>query len=125
MIVDARGVPPSAWPALLERMVQQSVRDRRAGTPPLAATRVVYKREPSRRELWQSAASTAAIGDGDCEDLAIWLAADLRCDLGADASVDVKPVRPGLRHARVRVRTPNGRVVILDPSRWRGMRGKG
>lgn len=69
MIVDAAGRPPAEWPALLERLVQQSVLDRRAGTPPLAATGVRYKREPPRRELWQSAASTVALGDGDCEDL--------------------------------------------------------
>ncbi len=124
MIVDASGIPPSGWPALLERMVQQSVRDRRSGTPPLAATKVVYKREPPRRELWQSAESTAAIGDGDCEDLSIYLAGDIRHDLGLPAQVIVKPVRPGLRHALVLV-PYGGRDIIMDPSKWRGMKGGG
>lgn len=122
MIIDASGIPPSGWPALLERMVERSVRDRREGTPPLAATTVLYKREPARRELWQSAASTAAIGDGDCEDLAIYLAGDLRFS-GIPARVVVKPVQPGLRHALVEARWRD-RVAILDPSRWRGMKGR-
>lgn len=123
MIVDARGIPPSDWPALLERLVVQSVQDRRAGTPPLAATKVIYKREPARRELWQSAASTAALGDGDCEDLAIYLAGDLRFS-GIPARVVVKPIRPGLRHALVFARWKD-RSAILDPSKWRGMKGGG
>lgn len=123
MIVDASRVPPSEWPALLERLVQQSVRDRLAGTPPLSATQVIYKREPARRELWQSASSSYSIGDGDCEDLAVWLAADARL-AGVNANVVVKPVRPGLRHALVLVRR-GGRSLIFDPSAARGMRGKG
>lgn len=123
MIVDASRVPPAEWPALLEKLVQQSVRDRLAGTPPLSATGVVYKREPSRRELWQSAASTYSIGNGDCEDLAVWLAADARVR-GIDASVFVKPVRPGLRHAVVLVRG-GASPLLFDPSAARGMRGKG
>jgi len=117
--LDARGVPPSEWPRLLDRLVRASVEQRRRGLPPLSQTRVRYNREPSRRENWQSAARTVELGEGDCEDLAVSLAADFIV-AGFPAKVVTKPVRPGLRHAMTLVRA-RGRLILVDPSRARGM----
>lgn len=70
----------------------------------------------------------------------MYLAGDLRFG-GHRARVVIKNVRPGLRHALVlaqgdpnvwRVLSPRlvlqqlpGGFAILDPSLWRGMKGKG
>jgi transglutaminase-like putative cysteine protease len=121
--LDARGVPQRDWPKLLERLVVASVEQRRRGLPSLSCTRVRYNREPARRELWQSAARTAELGEGDCEDLAVYLAGDFRYQ-GKPAWVVTKRVRPGLRHALTLVKLGN-RFVLVDPSRARGMRGDG
>jgi transglutaminase-like putative cysteine protease len=123
VLIDARGIAPSRWPALLEHLVQASVRERRSGTPTLGSTHVIYQREPDRREIWQSAQSTHELGHGDCEDLAIWLCADARV-AGIPCRVVVKPVRPGLRHALVLAGV--GRASrLFDPSLARGMKGPG
>jgi transglutaminase-like putative cysteine protease len=124
MYIDGRRIARKDWMGALERLVQQSVRDRLAGVPPLAQTTVRYVREPAGREKWQSARTTYLTGEGDCEDLAIYLAADARI-AGVPAIVVIKPVRPGLRHALVAAKFPGNRVLLLDPSRVRGMTGAG
>lgn len=126
MYIDGRGIARKNWMGALERLVQQSVRDRLAGVPPLAQTNVRYVREPSGREKWQSARTTYETGAGDCEDLAIYLCCDARM-AGIPAIVVIKPVRPGLRHALVAADFSHlgGRVMLLDPSRVRGMNGAG
>jgi hypothetical protein len=123
MIVNARGMPPSRWSALLERLVRESVRERERGTPALADTPVIYQREPDRHEIWQTAQATLERGHGDCEDLAIWLAADVRV-AGMNGRVIVKPIRPGLRHAIV-LAGHGFSWKLIDPSRVRGMKGAG
>lgn len=123
--IDARGVPQARWPLLLKRLVAHSILERRRGLPPLARLpHVRYVREPKRSELWQSAARTAQLGYGDCEDLAIALSGDFN-HRGIRSDVITKFVRPGLRHALTRVWLGPKRFVLIDPSRARGMRGAG
>lgn len=123
--INARGVPQREWPRLLKRLVAVSVAERRRGLPPLSALpHVRYRREPARRELWQSAARTAQLGYGDCEDLAVALSGDFNFR-GIRSDVVTKFVRPGLRHALTRVWLGPKRFVLIDPSRARGMRGAG
>lgn len=96
------------------------------GLPRLYESRIRYRREPRGpgwvREQWQDAARTAAIGSGDCEDLATYLAAQYQAE-GFDAWPDVlafppRVGRPGwLFH--IVVRRPDG--VREDPSRLLGM----
>lgn len=49
-------------------------------TPKIYESGVVYQREKPRREMWQSIPFIIARGSGDCEDLACWRAAELRCE---------------------------------------------
>jgi transglutaminase-like putative cysteine protease len=123
MLIDARGIPSKRWPALLERLVRESVRERQRGTPALENTSVIYQREPDRHEIWQTAQATLERGHGDCEDLAIWLAADVRI-AGFNAKVIVKPIRAGLQHALV-LAGHGLRQGLIDPSLARGMKGPG
>lgn len=100
----------------LERLVRESVAQRRAGlVPALHQTQVRYQREPPGSEDWLTALETWKAGWGDCEDLAIWRAADLRLQ-GYPAKVVIKLVRPGKMHAQVW----DGKA-LRDPSRARGM----
>ena len=87
---------------------------RKAGrsAPLLYASGVRYKREPKGREQWQSAAELLSSGEGDCEDLAAYRAAELRCE-GELAFVDIQPTNRGTYHAVVR----RGNGQIEDPSR--------
>lgn len=87
---------------------------RKAGKPAplLYTTGVRYKRERPGQEHWQSAAELLASGEGDCEDLASYRAAELRCD-GELAFVDIQRTPRGSYHAVVR----RGNGQIEDPSR--------
>lgn len=108
--------------AALEGLVAQNVAQRRAGlVPSLAASKhVVYRRETPGHENWQSAVETHRRGYGDCEDLACWVAADLRVRGIANAKAVTIQTGPHLRHCIVSV---NGKV--FDPSKARGMKGRG
>ena len=116
-MINGGRIARSRWIATLESLVRSGVRDVR--TPPLSATRVVYRREPAGRERWQTPAETAALGAGDCEDLSIYLARDLR-RRGFAARVVIKRTRSGGLHALVAARIRN-KTVLLDPSKARGM----
>jgi hypothetical protein len=106
---------------ILNGLVEDSVTQRRNGqVPSLAASGVRYRREPRGIDRWLTALETFQQGYGDCEDLAVWAAAD-QVLLGRRAEVCIKAIRPGLSHAVVLV---NGKTV-LDPSRFLGMRGAG
>jgi hypothetical protein len=78
---------------------------------------------PWIREEWQDAATTAERAEGDCEDLAIYLAADLQVFEGVEAwpKVLTFPPRPGRRFwlFHIVVELPDGRIA--DPSRLLGM----
>ena len=63
--------------------------------------------------------TVVARGWGDCDDLAPWLAAELRAT-GADPGARAVAYRSGPRRWHAVTRTSDGR--ILDPSIWAGMR---
>lgn len=124
-------VPPASWLrhnrekalAKLDELMRLSVEQRLAGrVPALYSTGIRYKREPRGIDQWLTAEETYAHGMGDCEDLAVWLAADHIVAGDPSACVVIKPVRPGLDHALVM--TGDGKV-LRDPSRILGMLGKG
>lgn len=105
---------PEALRSLLSGLVRESEAQMRAGSiPPLYRSGVVYRREPRGVEVWQTAAVTARLGRGDCEDLAIYRAAELRRAGVAAEAVVVRTRTRGQLHALVRY--PDG--AIEDPSR--------
>ena len=107
---------------VLARLVRESVLERRSGlVPALYSTQVRYQREPKKKDEWLTALETYHAGHGDCEDLCVWLCADLIVAGDAHAQVILKDVRPGLRHALVL----DGFGNVRDPSRKLGMKGPG
>lgn len=80
---------------------------------------VKYDRR-DRAELWQSIRGLWQRGAGDCEDLALAVAAE-RTHAGYPSVAILHPVRPGLLHAVVRD-VKSGK--LLDPSRTGGMGGR-
>lgn len=82
------------------------------GFPALYDSGIVYRREPIGKEEWQSAANLLRTGEGDCEDLAAYRAAELRFE-GEPATVAIVRTRRGSFHAVVR----RGDGRIEDPSR--------
>jgi hypothetical protein len=106
---------------LLDGMVLISLGQLRRGLcPPLYQAGVRYQREPRGRESWQTAHATYQRKRGDCEDLAIYLAASKRL-IGIQARAVIVDVRPGLKHCIVRL--PDG--TTEDPSKRLGMNGAG
>src|SRR4029078_56230 len=81
-------------------------------SPPLYASRVVYRRERPGEEDWKSIDRLYADGGGDCEDLARARAAQLR-QHGEQANAIVVPTRTGKFHAVVLRESGE----IEDPSR--------
>lgn len=84
--------------------------------PDLYESGVVYRREPSGREWWETAADLLSVvsgRSGDCEDLAAMRCAELRVYDGEDARVVVKRTTRGTFHALVE----HEDGVIEDPSR--------
>lgn len=88
-------------------------------TPALYDSGVVYKAEIGT-ELWQDIPRTLELGDGDCEDLAMWRCAELNY-IGIRARPYLKWRESGPKasmfHAVVRL--PDGRIE--DPSAALGM----
>ncbi len=87
--------------------------------PMLYRAGVRYQREPTGQEAWDTVDRVMRRGYGDCEDLAAWLAAELRFT-GVDplAAVVIRRTGPQTMHAQV-----ESRGQILDPSRRLGMGG--
>jgi len=110
---------PGCLDALAEGLVRLDVAQiehaRAAGvaTPSIYACGARYRREHGG-ERWQSVAEMmqARPPSGDCEDLAAWRVAELRC-AGEDASVRIVRTSRGTFHAIVRY--SDG--TIEDPSR--------
>jgi hypothetical protein len=118
-VINGRLLPFSRWPEALEQLVNESVRQRLHGLPPLSRTTIRYQREKKGSETFKSAIETYRDGHGDCEDLSIYLAADLRV-AGIPAHVVIRPSTLGY-HALVGVGR-NGNLRLFDPSRARGMK---
>jgi hypothetical protein len=106
-------------------------------TPRLYESGVVYKREPRivdpytglerTRELWQDLPFTLATGQGDCEDLGCWLAAERTVFDRTPSRAFAKPrvmVDPntGERFLLWHIRTLVGGRKVEDPSARLGMR---
>lgn len=85
--------------------------------PALYASGVRYQREPRGVEEWRTVLGVLRHGNGDCEDLAAWRAAELRLE-GEAARVVVR--RTGRRVVHALVEREDG--TIEDPSRALGMR---
>lgn len=111
------GVPaePKALAAVANALIPTAQRQARR-LPPLYKSGVQYRREPRGSERWLLPTEVQARGFGDCEDLSLWRAAELR-NAGIAARVKVIPIRANLFHAVVE--TPAG---IEDPSRRLGMK---
>lgn len=71
-------------------------------------------------EHFDLAPVAAARGWGDCDDLAPWLAAEMRLRGDPGAAAVVRRSGPKRWHVVVR----DGAGVIHDPSKWAGMKGK-
>lgn len=97
-------------------------------TPNIYESGVVYRLEPPRQEDWLDIPSILKAGNGDCEDLACWRAAELRVRHNIKAEPTFKwTVRPNgayLYHIQVKLPPMRGETVsrIEDPSRRLGMR---
>lgn len=110
---------PSNKPSLdaaLEGLVRLNVAQRKAGLPELYKTKVRYRRDQG--ETWDSGAICLRRGWGDCEDLAAWRAADLRCAGIPARAVVLRSRTPGVSWHAV-VCLPGGKYE--DPSKKLGM----
>lgn len=86
--------------------------------PPIYSSGVRYRREPPGSERWQLPSQTLSKGEGDCEDLASWRAAELRVS-GEDPYARAVVVRSGPRTWHAVVRRGDGSYE--DPSAALGM----
>lgn len=104
--------------ALLEGLVRLAGVDlaNDPSIPPLYSSGVRYRRE--KPDLWLTPSEVLRQGHGDCEDLAAWLAAQIR-RTGGGASCHA--YRSGRRMWHVIVRLADG--GIEDPSKLLGMKG--
>ena len=82
------------------------------GFPPLYKSGLVYRPEEVGHEEWQNAVELLRSGEGDCEDLAAYRAAELRMQ-GEPATVAIVRTRRGTYHAVVR----RADGTTEDPSR--------
>lgn len=107
---------------LLEALTQANTiyLDQHPQTPPLYRSGVVYRREESGQEEWETIPLVLTCGYGDCEDLAAWRAAELRKQ-GVNAACSFYFRRRGpMSIYHIVVRHPDGRIE--DPSSLLGMR---
>lgn len=111
---------------------------RRGAASPIFESSIRYKEEPPGREDWDDCITVAERGWGDCEDLAAYLAAELRETKGIPAECVIKykfipasqlrssgfstRAKSGLYLVHVMVRLPDG--TIIDPSKLLGMKGE-
>jgi hypothetical protein len=84
--------------------------------------RIHYEQEPAGQEDWQDIPTTLRLGEGDCEDLACWRAAELtvRDNIHATPTFTFKPRKNGGMLYHILVKHPDGHIE--DPSRQLGMK---
>lgn len=123
MRIVLEDIPPSpeALMAFLEGMVALNCALILEQNLPSVYEVARYRREAPGREVWKHAAAVARTGEGDCEDLSCYLAAELRVREGEPARVDV--VRTGQRTLHAVVRRADG--TIEDVAKALGMKGRG
>lgn len=95
--------------------------------PCLYESGVVYKKEPRGQERWLTPSAVMTKGEGDCEDLAAWRAAELRVT-GVDPGARAVAVRSGPRSWHAVVERSDGdkdHDEFEDPSATLGMRVRG
>lgn len=100
---------------LLTKISERQIRRYNLPHPYVAGIR--YQEEPIGREKWQTALETLQLKEGDCEDLAAYLAGWLRAH-GTPAEAFLRKSSVGY-HCLVQL--PDG--TVLDPSRQLGMKG--
>lgn len=114
-------IPASAatLSALMEGLVATNyvLLDRMRDPPRLYDSGVVYVPEPPGFEKWLTIPQVLRIGQGDCEDLACWLAAELRFFDAIPARAVA--YRSGKKKFHAVVLYPDG--SIEDPSEELGM----
>lgn len=81
-------------------------------TPLLKASGVRYQTQPKGCERFRTVPAVLAAGQGDCDQLAPWRAAELRVRYGIRAMPEVKKMGANLWH--VYVRMPDGRVEDIS-----------
>lgn len=114
--VRLRVEPGADAQIVLDAQVRRAVRQlRRRPLPPLYSSGVRYVRERNKED-WRLPQEVYRRGGGDCEDLAVWLAAE-KILSGEKARAVQKPGgRRGLVHVVVRTRSG-----VEDPSKVLGM----
>jgi len=111
MKITINNVSPQLVEGILNRILEM-LPDR--DVPPLYRSGIRYRRDPG--EVWQTPSETASVGYGDCEDLALYRAYELR-RAGIPARVRVYQATPKTMHVVVE----RGDGIIEDPSRALGM----
>lgn len=116
-------VTPQALEAALEATALANEQAIAAGEAPLVTDAIrrglKWKPEPfTDGEHFDLAETAAKRGWGDCDDLAPWLAGQLRAT-GEDPGAVPRVYQSGENRWHVVVQTSDGR--ILDPSKWAGM----
>lgn len=109
---------------LLEAGVRINVEARKRGyeLPPLYASGVRYRREPKGQERWQSAPWLYEHGSGDCEDLSMARAAELRASGLVLARAIPKPPQARVGGGKLyHIIVDRGDGSTEDPSRKLGM----
>ena len=93
-------------------------------TPFLYSSGIVYRRDESGKEDWQSIPELLKRGEGDCKSLACYLAAELYVTQGIKAFPQYRwrDRSAGGATYHIVVQMPNG--AILDPSKRLGMQSK-
>lgn len=94
-------------------ILMRALADNGLEVPPLYSTGVVYRREPPGREWWETVLDVIRTGEGDCEDLSAFRAAELRYREGEPARVRIYRTPRRTYHAVVE----RADGTIEDPSR--------